>query len=270
MALISWSSASDVGLVRGTNEDCLLARPPVFVVADGMGGHAAGEVASALAVAAFESLAGQETVTPEAIQNAVLSANATIVETARDDQAGMGTTIAGIALVSSGGVEHWFVFSVGDSRVYRSADGTLAQITVDHSEVQELVAAGELTADEARTHRSRSVLTRSLGMDPPPEIDSWLLPVVPQDIFVICSDGVYAEIGEGGIRDALARPSATEFAQNVVDAAVTSGGHDNATAVVVRVDAVGSASNELDEDTKPRLVVPDQTAAALINEVPPG
>ncbi|HEX8768509.1 MAG TPA: protein phosphatase 2C domain-containing protein, partial [Jatrophihabitans sp.] len=170
MLTLRWGSATDVGRVRTLNEDSLLAVPGLFVVADGMGGHAAGEVASQLAIAEFARLAEQPTVRAEDVTEVVRQANEHILSAGaeRGDRHGMGTTLTGIGVVGSEHGEELAVFNVGDSRVYRFTEGQLHQLTVDHSAVQELVDAGRLTAQAARSHPRRNVVTRSLGTNPPP------------------------------------------------------------------------------------------------------
>ncbi|WP_246855164.1 protein phosphatase 2C domain-containing protein [Cellulomonas sp. Y8] len=157
----TWGSATDRGRVRALNEDALLAHPPVFLVADGMGGHEAGDVASRLAVEEFGALAGRTAVDPSDLHACFRSA-ARRIRGAFERREG-GTTVAGVALGEHDGAAHWLVFNVGDSRVYRWADGELAQLTVDHSVVQELVDSGALSRDAAEQHPERHVLTRALG-----------------------------------------------------------------------------------------------------------
>jgi protein phosphatase len=253
-AVLSWGAATDTGWVRETNEDSMLARAPVFVVADGMGGHAAGEVASSLAVGVFAEWAESAALSQREVETAILSGNERILEAARehDSAHGMGTTIAGIAIVAPGGIDHWLVFNVGDSRVYRWAEGSLIQITVDHSEVQELIDRGEITRQEAVSHQSRNVVTRALGTDPLPEIDWWLLPVIAGERFLICSDGLPAELSDTDIEHILRSSSATEAATELVERAVAAGGRDNVTVITVDVTHTSESASAADEDTAPR------------------
>ena len=229
----SWGSATDRGRVRALNEDALLAHPPVFLVADGMGGHEAGDVASRLAVEEFARLAGLSAVDPSDL-HACFRRAAQRIRTAFERREG-GTTVAGVALGEHDGIAHWLVFSVGDSRVYRWADGALAQLTVDHSVVQELVDSGALTRDAAEQHPERHVLTRALGTGADPEPDYWMLPAHTGDRLLVCSDGVTNELAPAVLADVLAGtvsgPGAT--AAELVRRAVESGGRDNATAVIV-------------------------------------
>lgn len=233
-------SATDVGCLRELNEDSVLARPDVFVVADGMGGHAAGEVASALALDALVPLVGREDLRPDDVLAALAAGNDAILRRASEQAeiAGMGTTVTGICLGAVGGSQHWFVFNVGDSRVYRYANGALVQVTVDHSEVEELVAAGRITSEQARRHPRRNVVTRSLGSDPAPTPDIWVLPAVPGERFLICSDGLTSEVLEPDIAGVLGRGQAPQdVADTLVAMALAAGGHDNVSVIVVDLPA---------------------------------
>lgn len=233
-------AATDVGRVRDHNEDGLLAHGGVFVVADGMGGHAAGEVASGIAIATMEQLARADTLRREDLVEALALANRRILESvaAHPQQTGMGTTATGLAVVQAGGSDKWAVFNVGDSRVYRFLDGRLSLVTVDHSEVRELVDAGLITEDEATRHPLRNVVTRSLGTQPGPRPDIWEFPPHPGERFVICSDGLSGELSLGQIRDLVAAHDDPQAcADALVAAAVGAGGHDNVSVVVVVLDA---------------------------------
>jgi protein phosphatase len=238
MLTLRWGSATDVGRVRTLNEDSLLAVPGLFVVADGMGGHAAGEVASQLAVAEFARLAEQAPVRAEDVAETVRLANEHILSAGaeRDDRHGMGTTLTGVGVVSSQQGEELAVFNVGDSRVYRLTEGQLHQLTVDHSAVQELVDAGRLTAQAARSHPRRNVVTRSLGTDPGPAPDVWLVQPAAGDRFLVCSDGLTGELEDADIAALLAgNPDPQATADELVRQAVAVGGHDNVTAVVLDI-----------------------------------
>ena len=244
-----WGVATDTGLHRAHNEDAYVARPTLFAVADGMGGHQAGEVASAIAVAVLSETAARADTGADDIQRAVLRAHDEIASTAAQEigRAGMGTTVTGLAVVTVGGTEHWAVFNVGDSRVYRLADGVLAQVTVDHSEVEELVACGRLDREQARSDPRRHIITRSLGADDRPLVDLWVFPPTPGEQFLVCSDGLTGELSDERIAQLmLGAASARDAAQVLVSAAVLAGGHDNVTVIVVRPD--DSAPSEVDSD----------------------
>jgi protein phosphatase len=253
MVSVSVGTATDVGRVRQFNEDCAVAGPVLFAVADGMGGHAAGDVASAMVVARLSRLAARPDLTPAVVKADLIECNREILAVADRDaeRAGMGTTVAGVVLVSLAGSQHWLVFNIGDSRVYRFVDDRLVRITVDHSEVEELVAAGALRADEARSHPRRSVVTRVLGMRPDPEADTWVFPPTAGERFVICSDGLSSELSDSEIADILrAQPDAQTAATALVAQAVAAGGRDNVTVVVIN--HLVAAADELDEDTLQR------------------
>ena len=234
-------ATTDVGRVRAHNEDSALAEGSVFVVADGMGGHAAGEVASGIVVDTMRELVARDDLTSDDVPRQLLLANERIREavSAHPEQKGMGTTATGIVLVTAGGSDHWVVFNVGDSRVYRWIDGTLSQLTVDHSEVQELVDAGVITEAEARVHPARNVVTRSLGTDYAYHADTWVLPPYAGERFVICSDGLTNELTDEQVREILqTKPDPQAAADELVRAALESGGQDNVTVVVVNLDGV--------------------------------
>ncbi|MGO1584181.1 MAG: PP2C family protein-serine/threonine phosphatase [Actinomycetaceae bacterium] len=250
--LLRVGAATDTGRVRDHNEDSALAEGGIFLVADGMGGHAAGEVASGIVVATMRELVGRAELTSDDVTRQLVRANEGILGAVRShpEQKGMGTTAAGLALVTAGGADHWAIFNVGDSRVYRSIDGTLTQVTIDHSEVQELTDAGVITAAEARVHPARNVVTRSLGTDYAYQPDMWVLPPYAGERFVICSDGLTNEVDDDGMREILqANPDPQAASEELVRAAVEAGGRDNITVVVVNLD--GGGGDDLSE-TSPR------------------
>lgn len=237
MIAVSWGSATERG-PRRNNQDALLAEPPVFVVADGMGGHAGGELASAIVVETFRGLVGRGDVPPAAVSDVIGRANEAILQHADDDPGlrGMGTTLVGLVMVKDGQNDYWLVANVGDSRLYRFADGELRQLTVDHSFVQELVDAGRIRADEARVHPQRNIVTRVLGSVQPPEAEYWLFAPQVGERYLLCSDGICGELEEddiarlmGGIDD----PG--QAASTLVRDAIAAGGTDNATAIVIDV-----------------------------------
>ena len=208
----------------------------LFAVADGMGGHAAGEVASSIVTGRLRPLEQRDRLTPEDVRVALGRANREILTKMRRDSryAGMGTTVAGICLTHVEGEPQWMVFNVGDSRVYRFADGTLRQVTVDHSEVGEMVAAGMISREAARHHPRRNVVTRALGMDPAPDLDVWMLPPTAGERYVVCSDGLSAEVADADIAGVLRdEPVAGDAAEALVRAALLAGGRDNVSVIVV-------------------------------------
>jgi serine/threonine protein phosphatase PrpC len=259
MLTLHWGSASDVGRIRRHNEDSFWVSDRLFVVADGMGGHAAGEIASDLAIAEFRRIAEQIPLRTEDITAAIWRANEQIVDAGaeRADRFGMGTTLTGIGVVSAGGRDHWAVFNVGDSRVYRFAGHMLSQLTVDHSEVQEMVSAGQLLREEARRHPRRNVVTRSLGSDPAPTADVWVFPPVVGDRSLLRSAGLTGELADPEIAQVLSEiddPQAA--AEELIIRANAAGGHDNVTTVVVDLSGVSGAV-QVDEDTSPRSALPN-------------
>ena len=232
-------AATDVGRVRDHNEDALLAEGAVFAVADGMGGHAAGEVASAIAVDTLRGLTVRDGLVGDDIVAALASANEQMLRSvaAHPEQTGMGTTAAGLAVVTADGSAHWAVFNVGDSRVYRFVDGRLRLVTVDHSEVRELVDAGLITEAEAARHPLRNVVTRALGSASMPAVDLWVSAPQVGERFVICSDGLTGELADDQIAALVANhDDPQEAAVALVGAAVAAGGRDNVTVVVVALD----------------------------------
>lgn len=254
MTVERWGAATDRGRKRKANEDSFFAEPPLFVVADGMGGHAAGDVASRVAVDAFAVLARHAPISAQDAVDAIGEANSSIlgIAAASPDKAGMGTTLTGLVSVLVGGTEHWMVFNVGDSRVYCLQEGHLDQLTVDHSEVEEMVIAGQMTREQARTYERRNVVTRSLGMDPEPVADSWVFPSVGGERFLLCSDGLTSELTDDQIaRCLLADAHPQSVAEELVRQAVEAGGRDNVTVIVVDTAAPSDVSH-VDEDTTPR------------------
>ncbi|HSP75293.1 MAG TPA: protein phosphatase 2C domain-containing protein [Cryobacterium sp.] len=237
-----FSARSDVGRERKVNEDSFLAQSPVFLVADGMGGHAHGDVASQTVVRVFEEhLAADAPSTPERVLDAIHSSNDAVRDLSAVDDYGTavsGTTLSGIAFVDAGDDVgfHWMAFNIGDSRVYTWDGRTLAQLSVDHSAVQELVDAGLISSEAAEQHPERNVITRAIGADESVDADVWLLPASGRHAFLLCSDGLTKELGAAEIAtllasyDGNAEPDRT-LADVLVDAALARGGHDNVTVV---------------------------------------
>ncbi|MET1021557.1 MAG: protein phosphatase 2C domain-containing protein [Arthrobacter sp.] len=230
---------TDRGLRREMNEDSFIAADPVFAVADGMGGHEAGEVASGICVrtlAAVPELAsGQRIATAGVVQEALLTADESIRQATG---ARAGTTLSGVVVVEQLGIPHWLVLNIGDSRTYRLSKGTLRQLSVDHSEVQELVDAGEISPAEAAVHPRRHVVTRALGAGDEAEADYWLVPVAEGDRILVCSDGLNGELDDARIAGILRSQADPQAAvDELIQAALRSGGRDNVTCIVV--DAAG-------------------------------
>lgn len=236
-----WSAGSDVGLRRAANEDSVVAVPGVFAVADGLGGHAAGDVASDAAVASLASAASDREssgsiLDPADVGEALVAASARIVRATRGALHGSGTTVAGIAVIEHAGVPALQVFNLGDSRVYAFREQALTQVTVDHSYVQELVDSGQITADEAESHPDGNIITRALGFGEMPEIDRWVVHPAPGTRYLICSDGLTRELTNSTIAVLLGMgATAEETVASLIRAAVGAGGRDNVTVAVVDV-----------------------------------
>ena len=233
---------TDTGRQRRGNEDCVLARPPVFVVADGMGGAQAGEVAAGIAVEAFaQGLTGSGTVEQQLTSRA-REANRRIFEIAstQRERAGMGTTLTAAYLDDS----QLAIAHVGDSRAYLFRDGSLTRLTQDHSLVDELVRRGKLTEEEAAEHPQRSIITRALGPEPDVDVDTWTYPVRAGDLLLLCSDGLTSMISEERVGDILARSQGLDdAAQALINEANQAGGRDNITVVLVRLEDVSSGAD---------------------------
>lgn len=247
------SAASDAGLVRRINEDSYVASPPLFLVADGMGGHAFGDRASQAAARVLGDLhATGRPATTRSVLDAVAEAHRAVRSISENEFA--GTTLAGVALVQTDDAEavHWMAFNVGDSRVYGWDGSKVSQVTVDHSAVQELVDEGVLTAAEAAVHPDRNVITRAIGIDGELEPDIWLIPAGGEQCFLVCSDGLTKELDDGAIAAVLGASSEVSAADRLVAAALASGGGDNVTVVVVRAHITGLTDvGSPDRDTLP-------------------
>ena len=230
---LMWGARSDVGCVRSHNEDSYLVQSPLFCVCDGMGGHAAGEVASSLAVETIAKTS-PNAADPALLAASVEAANAAIIEAAANGlgKSGMGCT-ATCAYIEGNTIA---IAHVGDSRAYLLHEGTLIRVTRDHSYVEELVDAGEITADEARVHPNRSVITRALGSDPAMYADHFQLNIEEGDRLILCSDGLSSMVPDGDIETIASQSSTAQICtDNLVDAALAAGGGDNVTVVVVDV-----------------------------------
>jgi protein phosphatase len=234
LGVVEYAAATHTGMMRRINEDSHLARPPLFVVADGMGGSRAGEVASGLAVSTFEGLGGTKGLPESLLRTTIAEANARIHEAAERDgaKAGMGTTITA-ALVADTTVSFGHV---GDSRAYLWRDGVLQQLSDDHSLVGELVRRGALTPEEAERHPQKNIITRTVGTEPALDVDTWTLETAPDDVFLLASDGLNNMLRDAEIASILAAaPSLAHAARELVRSANAAGGIDNITALLFRV-----------------------------------
>ena len=241
-----YAAATDVGLVRSNNEDAFLTAPPLFAVADGMGGHRAGEVASAGAIRTLQKEAGHDT---DSLVAAVQSANRVVhaEAAANPDLSGMGTTITAMMTTNDSAQ----IVHVGDSRAYLLREGRLRRLTQDHTVVDRLAREGKIPPEEVDRHPQRSVLERALGVGPEVDVDVQLLDVRPGDRLLLCTDGLTSMLDDDEIREILLTESDPETAaQALIDAALAAGGKDNVTAVIVdfpRLDGPGADSSRTAE-----------------------
>lgn len=229
----TFGSRTDVGCVRDHNEDSLVVAPPLFVVADGMGGHAAGEVASEIAVRTIAEQAPAHA-DATALGQAVCAANRAVLRGVHEGKGreGMGTTCTAAILEG----ERLVIAQVGDSRAYLLHQGKLQQLTRDHSLMADLIEAGRLTPEEARTHPQRSVITRALGSDPQTQPDLYEINVETGDRLLLCSDGLSGMLTDREIEATMNRVRDPQrCASQLVNQAIAAGGHDNVTVIVADV-----------------------------------
>ena len=259
---LKWGASTDTGMVRQQNEDSFAAEENLFVVADGMGGHNAGEVASALAVTTVMSGGRMGINTMEEFRDLVQRANTAIYTASLDDssQRGMGTTITAMSIVA--GVEpRVLVANVGDSRAYLLRNGALSRLSVDHSYVQELVNEGIITPEEARVHPRRNIVTRALGIDRTVAVDVFSHTVRTGDRVVLCSDGLVDEVADAEILKVLTQHTdPQETAEALVMVANAKGGRDNTTVIVVDIlDDISEPVElpEVKDNTQPMEVLAD-------------
>ncbi len=255
---------TDVGRQRRGNEDSSYAHAPVFVVADGMGGAQAGEVASQMVVDSFVAGLPDEGTPEERLSVVVQRANKEIHTRSRSEaeNAGMGTTVTAAYLDEDSVV----LAHVGDSRAYLLRDGELSRLTEDHSLVEELLRGGKLTQEEALEHPQRSVITRALGIEPIVEIDTWTYPLRPGDVVLLCSDGLTSMLSEAQVQELLVEgPDLDAAADRLIDAANQAGGRDNITVVLFRVALADGAAAAVDQ---PTVITPAGTALPSPSEDP--
>ena len=259
MLTLAIGAATDTGNLRGQNEDSHIAQQGLFAVADGMGGHNAGEVASAMAIEYLRGVALGGVASAEAFAQVVRDLNNAIFSaaTATTDQRGMGTTLTAAALLDSTSEtdqpSQIVIANVGDSRTYLLRSGELRQLSVDHSYVQELVTEGLLTIDEARTHPRRNIVTRALGIDAQVSVDTWTIPMFDGDRFMLCSDGLVDEVPLDEITEMMREHTTPQqVAERLVTAAKWHGGRDNITVIVLDV-SINAATAEVvvDPDITP-------------------
>ena len=248
LRIVERASLTDVGRQRQSNEDSYLERSPVFAVADGMGGAQAGEVASRIAVGQFAEGPATERSPEEQLAHIAREANRKIYRMAQSDssRAGMGTTLTAVMVRD----HELSVGHVGDSRLYRLRDEELERLTHDHSLVEEFVRQGKLSPEAAENHPQRSVITRALGPEPEVDVDTCTYPARGGDVYLLCSDGLTAMVPESRVAEILrGRSSLEQAARQLVDAANESGGRDNITVVLFRLDVDEAADQEEEADT---------------------
>ncbi len=274
---VRWGAATDVGLVRTGNEDAYVSEPMVFGVADGMGGHQAGEVASDIAAGIIRDRLGTGASNVGVVVASVVEANASIYQAAHAsaDHQGMGTTLTALVVMRAdeSNVARFALVNVGDSRTYLLRNGELHRATVDHSYVQELVNTGHISEDEARTHPRRNIVTRALGIEPTVRVDTWLVPMVHGDRFILCSDGLVDEVHDDDIAEiAVAITDPQVCAEQLIAKANASGGRDNITVVVVDVlQGVEPTAADGDIESEPGWPDSESTSTMIdadVNSVP--
>ncbi|HEX3803831.1 MAG TPA: Stp1/IreP family PP2C-type Ser/Thr phosphatase [Solirubrobacteraceae bacterium] len=252
---------TDTGRQRRGNEDSSYAKPPVFVLADGMGGAQSGEVASQMVVDAFADGLPDDGTPEERLSVVVQRANREIHERSQTEieNAGMGTTVTAAYLEADAvAIAH-----VGDSRAYLLRDGELSRLTEDHSLVEELLRGGKLTEEEAFEHPQRSVITRALGVEPIVEIDTWTYPLRPGDVVLLCSDGLTDMLPEPQIQQTLSDVTdLSAAADRLISEANDAGGRDNITVVLFRV---GVASDHAAETDQPTVITSGADAPARLH-----
>jgi serine/threonine protein phosphatase PrpC len=239
----SWAALTDIGRVRTHNEDSVLAQPPLYVVADGLGGHEAGEVASSVAVETLRDHAPRRP-DAKALARAVKAANREVIRSAREGfgKQGMGTTMTA-AIVEGTRIA---IAHVGDSRAYLLHEGSLLRVSEDHSMVADMIRRGQLTEAEARYHPNRSVITRALGTDPNMLADTYELDASPGDRLLLCSDGLTSMLEDGMIAEILTEYRTPDTAAHMlVDSANDAGGHDNVSVIVIDIEGVGNPRGSL-------------------------
>ncbi|MDP5088485.1 MAG: Stp1/IreP family PP2C-type Ser/Thr phosphatase [Ilumatobacteraceae bacterium] len=247
LMLVKWGASSDTGTLRVQNEDSFLAEEKIFVVADGMGGHNAGEVASAMAIKMLAEAQANGISDASQLAKVIEQINHSIFQAAANqtDQRGMGTTLAVLALTPNETTNEVSaaVANIGDSRTYLFRNDEFRQVSVDHSYVQDLVSEGLITREEARTHARRNIVTRALGIEPSVAVDTWTLPLITGDRYVLCSDGLVDEVTDEAIEKCVKQKiEPQKVADQLVALANANGGRDNITVIIVDVIADGANS----------------------------
>lgn len=256
---VVFGAATDAGLRRRINEDSHIASAPLFLVADGMGGHQAGEIASAAVIEEFAALAGRPSVGIDDVRTALAAARRRVEALPAGAGAGAGTTLTGVVIADVDGEGYWLAINLGDSRTYRLSEGEFEQVSVDHSVVQELIDAGQLDPEAAQRDTRRNVITRAIGAGSAGDADYWLLPAEAGDRILVCSDGLSGELERETIHAILLAESHPQAAATrLVHEAMLRGGRDNITALVVDATAVRSRASGPRDHTAPSTPVADE------------
>jgi len=259
---LDFAAVSHRGVVPAVNQDSIVAVPPVFLVADGIGGADAGEVASSIVAGEFAALArdaaGDPLVDTDLVGRAMQQAHEDVRRLSRTLPNGAASTAAGCVALEVDGRSYWMVFNVGDSRVYRchgpAGQRRIKQVSVDHSLVQEMVDAGTLSRNESYGHPDKNVVTRAVGAEEGCEPDFWMLPMVSGERFLICSDGLLGDSPAAEVRELVkASTTAAETVEQLLELALRSGARDNVSVVVIDV-----ASDE-EGDDEPTTVIAHRT-----------
>jgi len=264
-----YAGATDTGRKRRRNEDAYVVAPPLFAVADGMGGAQAGEIASKLAAAALEDTDAGALSGEDRVMSLIHEANRRVYERSNEDPnaSGMGTTIT-VALVEDSRVT---IGHVGDSRAYRYRAGSIEQITEDHSLVNELMKSGKLSPEEAETHPQRSVITRALGTDPDVDVDSFTVEAQVGDVFLLCSDGLTTMVDDDNILGVIEKyhDDLDRATKSLVSAANRGGGEDNITVVAFAISDGGETARmpAVDNEDTMENVIPPPSVDTMV--VPP-
>ena len=272
LMLVNWGAATDTGTLRVQNEDSFLAQDGMFVVADGMGGHNAGEVASAMAIKMLGDAQKAGVTDVNQLSEVIKQINKAIFQASADqtDQRGMGTTLTALALTPSNRNSEVSVSvaNIGDSRTYLLRNGEFRQVSVDHSYVQELVSEGLITKEEARTHARRNIVTRALGIEPNVAVDTWTLPLINGDRYILCSDGLVDEVTDEAIEQCVKQPiSPQKLADQLVVIANQNGGRDNITVVVVDVVADGKSATSVSTNNGETVLSATSKKKSLIKKL---
>jgi len=258
--VVAFGAATHTGLRRALNEDSFVAQAPLFLVADGMGGHEAGEIASSAVIEAFRPVIGKSSLVLSDLRDAIARARTAVGELGVGGGSTAGSTLTGVVFASVDGVGYWLTVNIGDSRTYRLSEGQLEQLTIDHSVVQELIDSGELDAAQAHEDRRRNIITRAIGAGSTGEVDYSMVPAEAGDRVLVCSDGLSSEVPDAVIAEILRNTAdPQQAADQLVERALGNGGRDNITAIVldavhvsVRPDGARADDTDIDSDTRPR------------------